>query len=120
MNTSPSSVIKRQAGDTNEVPIPQRMLGPGTLRFFDSTDNGKVFPYMNRAHLYDSTGPGFLRPPTDTSKIKLFLDNKWFDAETQLWAWKPENSINGIWPLEEDLAFTNPTLLTAGMGGSAG
>lgn len=113
------SVELRESERYNVIPQPQPMLNSRTLSFFDATENGrKVFPYMNRAALYDSVNPNFIFPPSDTSNIKEFLLRKWFFGSTaHAWPWKPENSLNRLWPLEENLAFTNDTLLTAGMSG---
>ncbi|MBN1398422.1 MAG: T9SS type A sorting domain-containing protein [Bacteroidetes bacterium] len=72
---------------------------------------------MNRANLYDSINPELLNPPSDTEKIKIWLYHKWFDSEDHAWAWKPENSINQKWPLEENLGYTNEAIRTAGIGG---
>ena len=91
---------------------------PRTLTFFDSTANGKkVFPYMNRFALSDSVNPGFLAPPTDTGRVKNFLYRKWNDNSDTNWAWRPYNSISQLWPLVENLAYTNTRLKTAAMGG---
>jgi hypothetical protein len=95
------------------IPQPQPMLNPGTIRFFESED----FPYMNMASLYDAHNPGLINPPTARDSLTQFLWCKWWSGCDYPWAWKPENSLNQIWPLEENLAYTNDTLLTAGMGG---
>lgn len=117
MFNNPASQYWRELGHQSSVPIPQPMLGLGTLTFFDSTVGGlKVFPHMNRANLQDSTDPGFLLPPSDTAAIKSFLYRRWWDSSDTLWAWKTQNSIDRKWPLEEDLAYTNPVLLSGGMG----
>ena len=119
MHNNPASEYWRQAGEDDLVPAPLPMLSPGTLRFFDSTTAGgaKVFPFMNRAALYDSANPGFLFPPTDTVAIKSFLYRRWWGSSDTLWAFRPELSIQGAWPLPENLVYTNPVLATAGMGG---
>lgn len=119
MYNNPASIIWRESGQVNNIPVSQPMLGLRTLRFFDSTDSGgnKVFPFMNRANLYDSINPELLNPPSDTEKIKIWLYHKWFDSEDHAWAWKPENSINQKWPLEENLGYTNEAIRTAGIGG---
>jgi len=68
-------------------------------------------------NLYDSTEPGFLVAPTDTSAIKEFLDFKWWSSSDTDWAWHPELSTQYRWPLSENLSYTNDTLLCAAMGG---
>ncbi|MBN1396606.1 MAG: T9SS type A sorting domain-containing protein [Bacteroidetes bacterium] len=72
---------------------------------------------MNRAVIYDSVDPRFILPPTDSLAIKEFLIRKWDSGSADYhWPWKPENTINHLWPLEENLAYTNDTLKTGGMG----
>ncbi|HEX9933810.1 MAG TPA: hypothetical protein VGB38_01335, partial [bacterium] len=103
----------RNAGQEDQIPVPQPMLSPKTLAFFESG----LFPYMNAVNLYDSTEPGFLVAPTDTSAIKEFLDFKWWSSSDTDWAWHPELSTQYRWPLSENLSYTNDTLLCAAMGG---
>lgn len=119
MYDNPNSQQLRRERRGDEVPEPMPMLSPNTLVFFDSTDESgnKVFPYLNRADLYDAADPGFILPPTDIEKAKDYLLRKWTDNSDADWAWKPENSTTGLWPLEENLSYTNETLKTAGLGG---
>ena len=67
------SIYLREYSEWDLVPIPQPMLSPGTLAFFESDE----FPFMNKANLYDSTDPGFIVPPTAIDSIKEFLYDKW-------------------------------------------
>lgn len=101
------------------IPRPQPMLNRRTLMFFDTTDDqgNKSYPYMNRADLYDSTDPGFVLPPTSQLGIKTFLYMRWCTSADTTWAYFPELSLQRIWPPKENLAYTNPILLAAGMGG---
>jgi hypothetical protein len=119
MRNNSGSINAYNYGFYDEIPVPQPMLSPITLKFFDSTENGeKVFPYINRADLYDSTDPHFMLPPSDTTAIEEFLWCKWWSGGCDYhWPWKPDNSINHLWPLEESLAYTNATIKTAAMGG---
>ena len=112
MYNNPASVWWRTQGEINMVPVPQPMLNPTTLNFFESD----TFPYMNEVDLYDSTNPNFIFEPSDTNAIRSFLYHKWNDSVDTLWAWKSENSFNQLWPLEENLAYTNQELKAAGMG----
>jgi hypothetical protein len=115
---NPMSVDYRQRGILDQVPVPQPMLSPGTLKFFDAKeDRKKVFPYMNRANLYDSCDPGFLVPPTNLLGLKTFLYMKWWCCSDTVWAYFPEWSVFGKWPYRENLAYSHPQLLTAAMGG---
>ena len=113
MFNNPASQWWRSQGETDYVPVPQPMLSPKTIKFFESND----FKYMKMANLFDSINTGFINAPGDTSAIKNFLYHKWYDSADSLWAWKPENSFNQLWPLEENLAYTNQELIKAGMGG---
>lgn len=89
------------------------MMNESTISFFESED----FPYMNKSELYDHSFPGFIYPPTDTIATKEFLLCDWFSGCDINWEWKPENSLNQLWTLEENLAYTNDSLLSAGMNG---
>jgi hypothetical protein len=94
MWNNPGSIDRRTYGEIDRIPFPQ--------------------PMMN---LYNPAFPDFIYPPTNLDSLKDFLYYKWWGGNDLQWAWKYRNSINGVWPLEENLAYTNSTLLTAGMGG---
>lgn len=113
MWNNPRSTIYRSNGEFDRIPHPQPMMNEATIRFFES----KEYPFMNKADLYNPAYPSFVNPPTDTNAIKDFLLCDWFSGCDVRWEWKPENSLNRLWPLEENLAYTNDTLLTAGMNG---
>lgn len=118
MFNNPASVNYRSRGVTDALPVPQPMLSVNTLRFFNATANGrKLFPYMNAANVNDAINPGFILPPSDTVAMKSFTYRKWDNSSDTTWAWKPKNSFTRVWPLEEDLAYTNETVKAAGMGG---
>jgi hypothetical protein len=42
---------------------------------------------------------------------------KMVSSEDTTWAFNPQDDVNGVWPMKEDLSYTNPALLTAGMDG---
>ena len=117
MSENPASEYFRLTGEIDHIPVPQPMMNARTIHFFDGTDaNGhKLFPLMNRSANYDSTDPGFNIPPSDTARIKAFLYHRWYDAATIDWAYAPDLSLQRIWPLTEDLAYANLTLVNAGM-----
>jgi hypothetical protein len=107
-------------GDTTDVygmrNHPEPMLSPGTLAFFDHSVNGvKTFPFMNKAYLYDSTDPGFMIAPTNQEAIRRFVWINWNSGADTSWAYHPEADLNQVWPMPENLSYTNPVLLTAGM-----
>ncbi len=111
MENSPSAQEKRRQGLEDYIPRPQPMLNARTAAFFASS----AFPYMNAANLYEGINPRMIQPPTDTSAIKEYLEQKWGGCGDKTWAWRPELSAGYIWPLQENLAYTNDTLLNAGM-----
>jgi hypothetical protein len=118
MYNNPQSTDWRETGYPEGVPQPQPMLSPRTIVFFDSLlpGGGKAFPYMNRASLYDSTDPGIITAPTNIEALKSYLYYKWCCGNDTIWTYLPEWSLQQRWPLPENLAYVNPTLLTAGMG----
>ncbi len=121
-NACPYSKDKYRNRLTDDIPRPQPMFNSATLTFFDSTnaDGSKAFPYMNKANL-DSLDPGFINPPINLDSLKIFLNLKWDTNHDTLWAWNTGQYLNGnggqVWPLKEDLSYTNNTLKTAAMGG---
>jgi len=96
------------------IPQPQPFMSAKTLSFFN---NKATWPYISMAHVYDSTNPGFLVPPTNQDGIKRFLIRKWTDNSDTSWAFDPNSDINQIWPMNEQMRYSNATLKTAGMGG---
>jgi hypothetical protein len=104
--------------DDTRRPHPMPMLSPHTLVFFDSVSaTGKVWPYINRSHLYDNTDPGFTSAPTNVDGVKAFLLGRWINGSNVDWSYNPQDDINGLWPFNEDLGYSNATLKSAGMGG---
>ena len=97
----------------DQWPVPQPMMSEKTKAFFHVK---AVWPYVSMGPLYDSTDPGFVLAPTNVSGIKSFLYFKLTSSEDTVWAYNPEDDLNGVWPMKEDLSYTNPTLLTAGFG----
>jgi hypothetical protein len=115
-----SQELHRQRLD-DEIPVPMPMLNSDTWVFFDSVDTGgnKVYPYMNAANLTEDIDPGLVNPPLNLDSLKSFLLRKWDDNSDINWAWNVTDWENyfQVWPLGEDLSYTNEALLTAGMGG---
>jgi len=101
-------------------PKPMPMLNNRSLMFFDTTDGSgnKLWPYMNRANLYDNANPNFVLPPNNVEAIKQFLLYKWTNNADTNWAYDPGASLTQTWPLPENLRIpTSNPLKTAGMGG---
>ena len=118
-NGNPYSIAQHRNRTDDQIPLPQPMMDGRTVTFFDSTvaaTGKKAFPYMNRANL-DSMDAGFINPPVNKDSLKTFLYNKWNNNADQLWAYQPWNGWAQIWPVKENMAYTNTTLQTHAMGG---
>jgi len=96
------------------IPQPQPIMSAKTMAFFNDKS---VWPYISMKNVYDSTNPGFLIPPTNIVGIKSFLLRKWTDNSDTTWAFDPHSDVNQVWPMNEQLRYSNATLRTAGMGG---
>lgn len=120
--------------DFDLIPYPRPMLDSTTVNYFDSSyvdgDGNlvKAYPLMNKAKLYDiyalkraglpdTLNPGFIEPPINLEPLKWFLNEKWGTNLDTMWAYEIEAGFNQQWSLPENLAYTNETYLTAGMGG---
>lgn len=128
LNTNPIG----QANDLLKIRRMPMMSGK-TYRFFTGTTGGvKNFPYMKMLNIYppvDTTNdatppvysatydPGFILAPTNIDSIKGFLYGRWFSGKDIAWAYDPTSDVQQIWPLSENLSYTNSTLKTAGMAG---
>ena len=122
MKNNPYSQQQHKERHDSNIPLPQPYFNNATLTFFDSTnsDGSKAFPFMNKANL-DSIDPGFINPPINLDSLKGFLYYKWYNNRDTSWQWNASQYTNGsggqVWPLREDMSYTNNTLMTAGMGG---
>lgn len=76
-----------------------------------------TWPYVSMRNLYDNTNPQFAIAPTNIARIKTFLLKKWTDNSDINWAYDTATTVNGTWPLGENLRYSNTTLRGAGMGG---
>lgn len=119
MENNPFSKQLYQERREEEIPKPQPYLNESTIAFMDSTDEegNKVFPNMNIANMYIGENPDFIVPATNLDSLQSFLRRKWEDNTDNGWAFEPEAGLEQRWPLPENMAYTNSTLLTAGMGG---
>lgn len=118
MSENPYSKDLHKNRRDDEIPVPHPMINGDTRAFFDSVDNdnNKVFPFMNMSSAYDNTDPGFIAPPLNMDSLKAFLYHKWAADADVNWSYNVEDDWQQIWPMKENLAYTNSTLLTAGMG----
>jgi hypothetical protein len=73
-------------------------------------------PYMKMGNTYDETDPGFIKTPTVMDSIRAFLKAKYQVGGNVWWGTPIDSVLRGVWPLPENLAYTNSTLKTAGMG----
>jgi hypothetical protein len=117
-NGNPYSIDKHRNRADDEIPRPQPAFNGRTITFFDSvgTDGKKAYPYINKANV-DSLDPGFIYPPINKDSLKTFLYNKWNNNADIPWEWHPFQSYMQVWPLQENLAYTNTALKTHAMGG---
>ncbi len=68
--------------------------------------------------IHDSTDPGFVNAATNKDSILSFLGARYVTGKNVDWSYPSSDSeLSLLWPLRENLAYTNQTLLTAGMGG---
>jgi hypothetical protein len=103
----------------DEIPVLHPPLSPLTLEFLDGTDDdgNMLFPYMNKVNFHDDTDPGFIEAPTNHEDLKDFLRRKWDDNTQNMWAYYPEDGVNQMWPMRENMAYTNETLMSASISG---
>jgi hypothetical protein len=117
-------------GDTDKIHRMPAMSGK-TMRFFTGTTNGKKnFPYMNLINMYPPVDtnaewpptynpagdPGMILNPENIDSIKAFLLGRWSTGVNVNWAFDINSDIQQLWPMDEDLSFTNATFKTAAMG----
>jgi Secretion system C-terminal sorting domain len=96
------------------LPHPQPMMNERTMGIFN---DDVTWPHASTFNTYDDANPGFLLPPTNMERIKIFLLKKWTDNSDIGWGFDTAAVANGAWPVSENLRYTNATLRTAGMGG---
>jgi len=105
---------------SKDIYNPYPMIGQDDINFIDSLDvsGKKVFKNLNvdwsTIHHED---PNFLIPATNMDTLKLFVEEKWSDGADFDWSYKPEAGRNQIWPLPENLSYSNNNLMTAALGG---
>lgn len=92
---------------------PQPMVSKKTMGFSDNPD----FPYIHISDLIDGVDPHMIAPTTNIDSAEAFLEGVWAGGATVNWAFEPDSDTQGHWPMPGNLAYTNDTLLTAGMAG---
>jgi hypothetical protein len=129
------NVINDTAKEVNAEHAMPLMSGKTYRNFFgmDSTGKKKRFPYMNAVNLLPSSvsddttrvsdpattpgvDPGFILNPCNTDSIKAFLIGRWATGANVSWAYDPASDYHQSWPMNEDLSYSNNTLMTAAMG----
>jgi hypothetical protein len=118
-------------GDADKVHRMPAMSGK-TYQFFVGTTNGnKNFPYMNHVNNYPAVDtslewppaynaaadPNILLNPENIDSIKAYLLGRWQTGADVNWAFDITSDIQQLWPLAEDLSYTNATFKKAAMGG---
>ncbi len=101
-------------------PHPMPMLSARTISFFEGIDpvsGKKAHPYIVKANLDSTDNPGFVQAPTNQAGIDTFLIARWLTGANVDWSYNASDDINGLWPMNEDLSYSNATLKAAGMAG---
>jgi hypothetical protein len=103
-----------------------------TYNFFTGTTGSKkTFPYMTLMNMYPAidtsaewppvynaaADPNLISNPENIDSIKAFLLGRWKTGADVNWAFDILSDIQQLWPLNEDLSYTNTTFKTAAMGG---
>ncbi|MGD1044610.1 MAG: T9SS type A sorting domain-containing protein [Bacteroidota bacterium] len=104
------------ATSANLKPSPMPMISTNTRRIFNTKT---TWPYVSMisSTLIDSVNPGFIFPPTNEDAIKTFLLGRWSTSTNIDWSFDITSDENGVWPMNEDISYSNSRLKTAGMGG---
>lgn len=103
-------------GTQSGMLLPEPIMNKRTLSMFS------YHPHMNMASIYDSTDPGFTTPGTNKDSILAYLSRRYEPASYGVdagvfWGYYGDSASIRSWPLHENLAYANPKLLSAGMGG---
>ncbi len=92
--------------------LDEPMMNDRTLDMFNWHHHFKL------ANVYDATDPGFVVAPTNGDSIIAFLQARYVNGGNVDWSFPSSDSaLAFLWPLHENLAYTNTTLLSAGMSG---
>lgn len=107
-----------QSRESDELHLPPPAIGENAYAFYDSldADDNKVFPLMNIGEFYDEPAD-FAVPPTNKEDMLDFVMFKWSTNADVDWSYDPGAGYDQLWPLPEDLSYSNSTYLTAGWGG---
>ena len=96
--------------------LPEPFMNERAQAFFDGT-----FPHahMSNTNLIDGTDPVFTKAATNKDSIISFLNARYqfgmASGPTVNWGFHYD--INALWPLTEDLSYSDATLKTAARGG---
>ena len=130
-----SNVINDTAQEANKEHAMPMMSGKTYRNFFGLDSTGKKrFPYMNAVNLYPSSvtddtsrvsdptktpgvDPVFVLNPCNINGIEAFLIGRWATGVNVSWAYDSTADLTQGWPMNEDLSYSNATLLKAAMGG---
>jgi len=106
--------------NSKEIYNPSPMLGENEIAFIDSVDGqgNKVFKTMNVdwSTIYDQD-PQFIVEATNVDTFLIFVEYKWSTAADIDWSYEPYAAFKQIWPLPENMAYSNTAYQTAAMGG---
>ncbi|MCB0731359.1 MAG: T9SS type A sorting domain-containing protein, partial [Ignavibacteriae bacterium] len=111
--------VQIQQRHPEELYNPPPMLGENEIAFIDSMKDGeKVFKTMNVdwSTIFEED-PGFVVPAVNQDTFKIFVNYKWDLNQDINWAYDPGSGFNQIWPLPEDMSYSNEAYKSAAMGG---
>jgi len=92
--------------------LPEPIMNDRTIDMFTWHQFMKLDPNYQAL---DGQNPQFTTPGTNADSIIAFLKARYATGGSVFWAYNPD--LNGTWPLKENLAYSNSTLLTAATGG---
>jgi hypothetical protein len=79
---------------------------------------------MKLGGVYDNENPNFTAPPDNINDMIAFLEGQFVTGADYDWGWDPDDAgiylsgkQNTVWPLPENLTYSNATLLSGGYGG---
>jgi hypothetical protein len=94
--------------------LPEPFMNQRAQAFFDGT-----FPHANMKNInfIDGTDPGFTVAATNVDSINAFLKSRYGMTNGANVNWGFHYDLNALWPLAENLAYSDATLKTAARGG---
>jgi hypothetical protein len=99
--------------EVNRLLLAEPIMNLRSAGFFDP--DIYPHPFMKMSNIYDGENPSFTVEATQMDSIIQFLKDEYTVGANTNWGFHYD--LNAAWPLTENLAYSNATLLTAGMRG---